>query len=49
MIENLETLLTLARVGTMMAASTELRITQSAVSKRIFTLERYYGRKLIQK
>ncbi len=49
MIENLETLLTLARAGTMMAASTELRITQSAVSKRISTLERYYGRKLIQK
>ncbi|MBT4162512.1 MAG: LysR family transcriptional regulator [Gammaproteobacteria bacterium] len=49
MIENLETLLTLARTGTMMEASTELRITQSAVSKRISTLERYYNRKLIQK
>lgn len=49
MIENLETLLTLARAGTMMEASTELRITQSAVSKRISTLERYYNRKLIQK
>ena len=49
MIENLETLLTLARIGTMMEASTELRITQSAVSKRISTLERYYKRKLIQK
>lgn len=49
MIENLETLLTLARTGTMMEASTELRITQSAVSKRISTLERYYDRKLIQK
>jgi DNA-binding transcriptional LysR family regulator len=48
-IENLETLLTLARAGTMMEASTELRITQSAVSKRISTLERYYNRKLIQK
>ena len=32
-----------------MEASTELRITQSAVSKRISTLERYYNRKLIQK
>ncbi len=49
MIENLETLLTLAKTGTMMEASTELRITQSAVSKRISTLERYYDRKLIQK
>ncbi len=49
MIENLETLLTLARTGTMMEASTELRITQSAVSKRISALERYYDRKLIQK
>ena len=49
MIQNLETLLTLARSGTMMEASTELRITQSAVSKRISTLERYYNRKLIQK
>ena len=49
MIENLETLLTLAKTGTMMEASTELRITQSAVSKRISTLERYYNRKLIQK
>ena len=49
MIENLETLLTLARTGTMVEASTELRITQSAVSKRISVLERYYNRKLIQK
>ncbi len=49
MIENLETLLTLARTGTMMEASTELRITQSAVSKRISALERYYSRELIQK
>ncbi len=49
MIENLETLLALARTGTMMEASTELRITQSAVSKRISSLERYYSRKLIQK
>ncbi|MCB1692444.1 MAG: LysR family transcriptional regulator [Pseudomonadales bacterium] len=49
MIENLETLLALARTGTMMEASTELRISQSAVSKRIAGLERYYNRKLIQK
>lgn len=49
MIENLETLLALAKTGTMMEASTELRISQSAVSKRIAGLERYYNRKLIQK
>ncbi len=49
MIENLETLLTLSRTGTMLEASTELRISQSAVSKRIAVLERYYNRKLIQK
>lgn len=49
MIENLETLLTLSRTGTMMETSTEMRVTQSAVSKRIAALERYYDRKLIQK
>ena len=49
MIENLETLVVLAKTGTMLEASTELRISQSAVSKRIAVLERYYKRKLIQK
>ncbi|HJP50870.1 MAG: LysR family transcriptional regulator [Pseudomonadales bacterium] len=49
MIENLETLLALSRTGTMLEASTELRISQSAVSKRIAVLEKYYDRKLIQK
>ncbi|MEX2366785.1 MAG: LysR family transcriptional regulator, partial [Pseudohongiellaceae bacterium] len=49
MIENLETLMVLARAGTMMEASTELRVSQSAVSKRIAVLERYYNRKLVQK
>ena len=49
MIENLETLLALSRTGTMMEASTDLRISQSAVSKRIANLEKYYDRKLIQK
>lgn len=49
MIENLETLLALSKTGTMLEASTELRISQSAVSKRIAVLERYYNRKLIQK
>ncbi|MFT7246476.1 MAG: DNA-binding transcriptional LysR family regulator [Candidatus Azotimanducaceae bacterium] len=49
MIENLETLLALSRTGTMLEASTELRVSQSAVSKRIATLEKYYDKKLIQK
>ncbi len=49
MIENLETLLALSRAGTMMEASTDLRVSQSAVSKRIATLEKYYDRKLVQK
>ena len=33
----------------MLEASTELRVSQSAVSKRIAVLEKYYARKLIQK
>jgi DNA-binding transcriptional LysR family regulator len=49
MIENMETLLVLSRTGTMLEASTELRISQSAVSKRIAVLEKYYDRPLIQK
>ncbi|MDA9366865.1 LysR family transcriptional regulator, partial [Pseudomonadales bacterium] len=49
MIENLETLLALSRTGTMLEAATDLRVSQSAVSKRIATLEKYYDRKLIQK
>lgn len=49
MIENLETLLELNRQGTMAKASTVLRISQSAVSKRIAAIENYYGAKLIEK
>ena len=49
MIENLETLVSLSKTGTMMEASTALRISQSAVSKRIAALERYYDRKLIER
>ncbi len=49
MIENLETLVTLAKTGTMMEASTVLKISQSAVSKRIAALERYYDRELIER
>ena len=49
MIENLETLVALSKAGTMMEASTALKISQSAVSKRIAALERYYDRKLIER
>lgn len=49
MIENLETLVALSKAGTMMEASTALKISQSAVSKRIANLERYYDRKLIER
>lgn len=49
MIENLETLLALSKCGTMMEASTALKISQSAVSKRIAALERYYDRKLVER
>lgn len=49
MIENLETLVTLSKSGTMMEASTALKVSQSAVSKRIAALERYYDRNLIER
>lgn len=49
MIENLETLIALAKSGTMMETSTVLKISQSAVSKRIAALERYYDRQLIER
>lgn len=49
MIENLETLVVLSRTGTMMETATVLKISQSAVSKRIDALERYYDRDLIER
>ena len=49
MIENLETLIALSKTGTMMETSTILKISQSAVSKRIAALERYYDRALIER
>ncbi|MCB0420601.1 MAG: LysR family transcriptional regulator [Bdellovibrionales bacterium] len=49
MLENLETLLELHKQGTMSQTSTVLRISQSAVSKRIAAVEAYYGTKLIEK
>jgi len=49
MIENLETLVALSKTGTMMETATVLKISQSAVSKRIAVLERYYDRSLIER
>ena len=49
MIENLETLIVLSRTGTMMETATLLKLSQSAVSKRIAALERYYGRPLVER
>ena len=49
MIENLETLIILSRTGTMMETATVLKVSQSAVSKRIAALERHYGRPLVER
>jgi DNA-binding transcriptional LysR family regulator len=49
MLENLETLVVLSKTGTMMETSTVMKISQSAVSKRIAALERYYDRTLIER
>src|SRR5690606_634841 len=49
MIENLETLVTLSKTGTMLETATVLKISQSAVSKRIAALERFYDRALIER
>ena len=48
MTENLEALLTLKKTGTMRATATELRLTPSAVSKRIAFLEESLGYRLIE-
>ena len=48
MIANLEALIALAEVGTMTRAATALRITQSAVSKRIAALEARLGLPLVE-
>lgn len=48
MIANLEALSALSETGTMTRAATQLRITQSAVSKRIAALEGETGQKLIE-
>jgi len=49
MLENLETLVTLSKTGTMMETATVLKISQSAVSKRIAGLEAFYDRALIER
>jgi DNA-binding transcriptional LysR family regulator len=49
MLENLETLITLSKTGTMMETATVLKVSQSAVSKRIAALERFYDRALIER
>ena len=48
MLHQLEALIALTRTGTVSAAAVELRITQSAVSKRIASLEAQLGRDLIE-
>ncbi len=49
MLANLETLLELYKQGTMAKASSVLRVSQSAVSKRISALENYCGTRLLEK
>ncbi|MEE4298102.1 MAG: LysR family transcriptional regulator [Pseudomonadales bacterium] len=49
MVENLETLITLSKTGTMLETATVLKISQSAVSKRIAALERHYDRQLVER
>jgi DNA-binding transcriptional LysR family regulator len=47
-IANIEALAALSELGTMTRAATRLRITQSAVSKRIAALEGHLGQSLIE-
>jgi len=49
MLTNLETLVELARTGTMQETATKLKISQSAVSKRINAISKYYDRQVIEK
>ena len=48
MFDQIETLSTLAATGTMTRTATQLRITQSTVSKRIAALEREVGQPLTE-
>lgn len=49
MLENLQTLVMLSKTGTMLETGTQMKISQSAVSKRIAALEHHYDRKLIER
>lgn len=49
MINDIETLEALSHTGTMLKAATKLRVSQSAVSKRIASLEEVVGQALIEK
>ena len=49
MIKNLETLVQLAQTGTMKETATKLNVSQGTVSKRIATIESYYGRQIIER
>jgi DNA-binding transcriptional LysR family regulator len=49
MIANIEALAALSELGTMTKAATRLRITQSAVSKRIAALEATTGHRLVER
>lgn len=49
MINDIETLEVLSQMGTMLKAATKLRVSQSAVSKRIASLEEEVGQALIEK
>jgi len=49
MLGNIETLITLHEQGTMLKTSSLLRVSQSTVSKRITSLEQYFGKKLVVK
>lgn len=49
MLEQLETLVAIADVGTMTRAATRLRISQSAISKRVANLEATLSAKLVER
>ncbi len=49
MLNNLEALISLHKFGSMNKAALDLRLSQSAISKRISNLENFYQKKLIEK
>jgi DNA-binding transcriptional LysR family regulator len=48
MLEGIDALIALEKFGTVSEAATRLRLTQSAVSKRIQALQRAIGLKLVE-